>query len=195
MLTRRMFVFAAACLAATPVRAEGWQEKLVAAAESQIGRTIRYDPAYVKIGYPGGDVPIELGVCTDVIIRAYRDGLGLDLQKLVHEDMARNFAAYPGIWGLTKPDRNIDHRRVLNLQAFFRRKRAAMPVPDSAGNFAPGDLVTMMLPGNLPHIAIVSTQMNEAGTRPLVIHNIGGGTRREDVLSSYQITGHYRFGG
>ena len=195
MLTRRMFVFAAACLAATPVRAEGWQEKLVAAAESQIGRTIRYDPAYVKIGYPGGDVPIELGVCTDVIIRAYRDGLGLDLQKLVHEDMARNFAAYPGIWGLTKPDRNIDHRRVPNLQAFFRRKGAALPVPDSAGNFAPGDLVTMMLPGNLPHIAIVSAQMNEAGTRPLVIHNIGGGTRREDVLSSYRITGRYRFGG
>jgi uncharacterized protein len=167
--------------------------RLVAAARAQIGRTVTYDPAYVKLNYPGGDVPEERGVCTDVVIRAYRDAFGIDLQKLVHEDMRKNFAAYPTRWGLKKPDRNIDHRRVPNLQTFFARKGAAMEVSKVWPGYHAGDLVTMMLPGNLPHIGIVSYEVSEKNI-PLLIHNIGGGTQEENVLQRYEITGRYRFG-
>jgi uncharacterized protein len=163
---------------------------LIEAARLQIGVTTRYDPAYVKLRYPGGDVPIEGGVCTDVVVRAYRKGLGIDLQKLVHEDMLVNFSAYPTAWGLKKPDRNIDHRRVPNLQTFFKRKGAVSDDP----LYQPGDLVSMMLPGNLPHIGIVSNTRSEDGSRPLFIHNIGGGTQEEDVLQRFAVTGRYRFG-
>jgi uncharacterized protein len=166
---------------------------LVAAARAQVGRTTLYDPAYVKLSYPGGDVPEERGVCTDVVIRAYRDAFGIDLQKLVHEDMRKNFAAYPTRWGLKKPDRNIDHRRVPNLQTFFARKGAAMEVSKVWPGYHAGDLVTMMLPGNLPHIGIVSYEVSEKNI-PLLIHNIGGGTQEENVLQRYEITGRYRFG-
>ena len=120
----------------------------------------------------------------DLVIRAYRDGLGFDLQKSVHEDMASNFGAYPKHWGLKRPDRNIDHRRVPNLQTFVVRRSAR-----ASGAWKPGDLVTMMLPGNLPHIGVV----NVDGARPLLVHNIGRGTQREDVIGLYPITGHYRF--
>ena len=172
---------------------EAWAKSLIGAAESQIGRTVRYDPAYTALSYPNGDVPIERGVCTDVIIRAYRDAFSLDLQKLVHEDMRANFKAYPKTWGLKRPDRNIDHRRVLNLEVFFRRKGAALDVTEQAQDYLPGDVVSQRLPGNLPHISIVTHRANVTGDRPLVVHNIGAGTRLEDNLFSFKITGHFRF--
>ena len=189
MISRRILLAAPFMAFSVPALAESWQRKLVAAAEAQIGRTVNYDPAYVRIGYPGGDVPDDRGVCTDVVIRAYRDGLGFDLQKAVHEDMAAHFAAYPQHWGLSRPDPNIDHRRVPNLQTFFTRNGARRDGLD----FKPGDPVTMMLPGNLPHIGIVSLTLNDGATRPLLVHNIGGGAQREDVLGTYPVTGHYRF--
>jgi uncharacterized protein len=167
--------------------------KLVEAATGQIGVTTHYDPAYVKLTYPNGDVPMDRGVCTDVVIRAYRLGLGIDLQQLVHEDMNRNFASYPKMWGLAKTDHNIDHRRVPNLQRFFKRQKAELAVSDDFSIYQAGDLVTMMLPGNLPHIGIVSGTSNDAGSKPMLIHNIGGGTQLEDILGHYRVTGRYRF--
>jgi uncharacterized protein YijF (DUF1287 family) len=164
---------------------------VVAAARSQIGVTTGYDPAYRKLDYPGGDVPESTGVCCDVVIRALRKSHELDLQKLVHEDMKANFAAYPKNWGLKKTDRNIDHRRVPNLQAFFKRKGWSLPVTQQAADYQPGDLVTCMLPGNLPHIMVVSDRKSTAGV-PLVIHNIGSGAKEEDRLFDFTLTGHYR---
>jgi uncharacterized protein len=175
--------------------AEPLAKKLVAAAEQQVGVTLHYDPAYTKLSYPLGDVPRERGVCTDVIIRAYRDGLGIDLQKIVHEDMRKAFAVYPKNWGLKKPDRNIDHRRVPNLQTFFKRRGASLRVSTVAADYRPGDVVSQMLPGNLPHIVIVSHRANSDGTRPMVVHNVGAGARSDDSLFSYEITGHYRYFG
>ncbi|MGQ3210536.1 DUF1287 domain-containing protein [Shinella sp.] len=166
-------------------------DRLVAAARKQVGVTLTYDAAYSRLDYPGGDVPRERGVCTDVLVRAYRDGLGIDLQVLVHEDMRRAFSAYPALWGLKKTDRNIDHRRVPNLQAFFKRAGAALA---SSENYLPGDIVSQMLPGNLPHIGIVADERSSDGSRPIVVHNIGAGARLEDVLFAYPITGHYRYG-
>jgi uncharacterized protein YijF (DUF1287 family) len=194
MLRRRLLLsFGLLPVAGRIARAEApdWPRRLVAAAEAQIGVTVTYDPAYVRLAYPGGDVPRDRGVCTDVVIRAYRDAFGIDLQRLVHEDMRANFARYPRSWGLSWPDPNIDHRRVLNLQAFFRRRGRALPA-DSPGDFAEGDLVTQMLPGNLPHIAIVTGRTGPSGA-PLVVHNIGGGTRLEDRLLDFPVTGRYRF--
>jgi uncharacterized protein YijF (DUF1287 family) len=172
----------------------GAAEKLVAAARKQVGVTLTYDAAYSRLDYPGGDVPRERGVCTDVLVRAYRDGLGIDLQVLVHEDMRRAFSAYPALWGLKKTDRNIDHRRVPNLQAFFKRAGAAVAVSENGADYLPGDIVSQMLPGNLPHIGIVADERSSDGSRPLVVHNIGAGARLEDVLFVYRITGHYRYG-
>ena len=168
--------------------------QLVAAARAQVGVTTIYDPAFVKLVYPGGDLPRERGVCTDVIVRAYRDAFGIDLQELVHADMLASFASYPPMWGRRAPDTSIDHRRVLNLKVFFRRKGRQLPVSRSPADYAPGDLVTQELPGGLQHIVIVSDARSEDGTRPLVIHNIGQGTRIEDTLFVYRITGHFRFG-
>jgi uncharacterized protein YijF (DUF1287 family) len=182
-------------LAMSPSRAgEGDPRlKLVEAARAQVGVTRSYDPAYLRLSYPGGDVPLDRGVCTDVVVRAYRSALGIDLQRLVHEDMRSSFSAYPRQWGLARPDPHIDHRRVPNLQTFFRRRGAALPVASGPADFRPGDLVTQMLPGNLPHIAIVSDRRSPDGSRPLVIHNIGAGAREEDSLFAFPITGHYRF--
>lgn len=163
---------------------------LVAAARKQIGVTRHYDPTYVVLPYPGGDVPQDRGVCTDVVIRALRTQ-GLDLQKAVHEDMRANFGEYPQQWGLRAPDRNIDHRRVPNLQTWFRRQGWTQPAGEDAARYRPGDLVTWMLPGNLPHIGIVSDRKSFTGT-PLILHNIGRGTREENILFDYPITGHYR---
>jgi hypothetical protein len=176
-------------------QAEPWADKLVKAAESQIGVTLAYDASYHKIAYPGGDVPREIGVCTDVVVRAYRDGLGIDLQKLVHEDMERAFSAYPKLWGLASTDRNIDHRRVPNLRTFFERRSAAVTVGESGKDYKPGDIVSQVLPDGRPHIGIISGRVNDAGTAPLLIHNIGRGTRAEDILFALEITGHYRFAG
>ena len=151
-----------------------------------------YDPSYFSIGFPGGDVPNDRGVCSDVVVRAYRK-IGIDLQVLVHEDMKSNFSAYPKMWGLKRTDRNIDHRRVPNLQTFFTRKGSSLPVSSSPSDYRPGDLVTWTLPGNLPHIGIVSDRLVTRSDRPLILHNIGAGTSEDDILLTYPITGHYRY--
>ena len=177
--------------AASRAEPAAWPARLIAAAESQVGRTVIYDPAYVRIAYPGGDVGRERGVCTDVVVRAYRDGLGLDLQKLVHEDMKRAFSAYPRTWGLRGTDTNIDHRRVPNLETFFRRKGGALRFATPA-DYRPGDLVTQRLPGNLPHIGIVTHRRARSG-RLLVVHNVGAGTHVEDVLAEWPLHGRFRF--
>lgn len=163
---------------------------LVAAARRQIGVTVRYDPAYVRLPYPGGDVAPDRGVCTDVVIRAFRVQ-GVDLQQRVHEDMRTHFASYPKSWGLRAPDANIDHRRVPNLQRWFERQRWSVPASEQASAYQAGDLVTWDLGGNVPHIGIVSERHSLFGS-PLIIHNIGHGTREEDILFDYRITGHYR---
>lgn len=166
--------------------------RLPALARQQIGVTVEYDPAYVSLKYPGGDVPQDRGVCTDVVIRAMRQ-LNFDLQKEVHEDMKKNFSAYPSHknWGLKRPDKNIDHRRVPNLQTFFKRKGWSLPVSQNPVDYQPGDIVTCLLGGTLPHIMIVSDRKNEDGV-PLIIHNIGAGTQEGDDLFTYELTGHYR---
>ncbi len=173
-----------------------WAQILVRAAESQIGVTRRYDPAYRNIAFPDGDVERTGGVCTDVIIRAYRDGFGYDLQEAVNRDMTRAFSAYPKAWALSRPDPNIDHRRVLNLERFFLRRNAGLPKPDSTGDYLPGDLVTQrvgLLRQTRPHIAIVSDRLSVDGLRPLVIHNIGAGTRLEDILETFPVVYRFRF--
>jgi len=174
--------------------ADSFQLRLVAAALERTAHTVEYDGSYFAIPYPGGDVPAGKGVCTDVVIRSYR-ALGIDLQAAVHEDMNLDFEAYPSerIWGLRTTDTNIDHRRVPNLQVFFERNGKTMDVSRDPDNYQPGDLVTWMLPGNLPHIGIVTDRRNASGDRPLIVHNIGSGPQLEDVLFAYEITGHYRY--
>lgn len=164
--------------------------RLSAAAMERLSHRVAYDPAYLKIAYPMGDVPAQQGVCTDEIVRAYRT-LGVDLQKLVHEDMARNFSLYPRRWGLSRPDTNIDHRRVPNLQVFFHRKGRTLPVTAKGEDYQAGEIVTWMLPGNLPHIGITTTRRSADGRRPLIVHNIGRGPQLEDMLFSYPVTGRY----
>lgn len=171
---------------------EKFAEALVAAAIERTAHQVRYDGSYRSISYPMGDVPDNTGVCTDVVIRSYR-ALGVDLQQLVHEDMRENFSAYPQRWGLKGPDSNIDHRRVPNLQRFFERHGQVLPVSEQSTDYKPGDLVTWMVSGNLPHIGVVSDQAAVFGKRPLIVHNIGRGPRLEDMLFDYPITGHYRF--
>ncbi|GAB6909361.1 conserved hypothetical protein [Desulfosarcina cetonica] len=164
---------------------------LVTAARAQIGITRIYDPAYVKLTYPGGDVPRDRGVCTDVVIRAMRDAFGLDLQQRVHADMRAHFDRYPRHWGLSRPDPNIDHRRVPNLQTFFKRQGWALPVSSRPADYRPGDLVTCTVPRHRPHIMIVSNRKTATGV-PYVIHNIGAGAREEARLFEFPLTGHYR---
>ena len=166
-------------------------DRLVEAAVAQTRSAVTYDGAYRRIAYPGGDVPESIGVCTDVVIRAYRR-VGVDLQVKVHEDMQRAFRTYPQAWGMSGPDPNIDHRRVPNLQVFFRRAGAELPVARDAAAYRAGDVVTWMLPGNLPHIGIVTGQKSGVG-RPLIVHNICRGPQAEDMLFTYPITGHYRY--
>jgi uncharacterized protein YijF (DUF1287 family) len=179
-------------LLAMAALAEAASPELVTAARRQTFSPVVYDGSYARIPYPMGDVAPDRGVCTDVIIRAYR-ALGIDLQALVHEDMRRSFAAYPPLWGLVRPDPNIDHRRVPNLQRFFERAGAAVEAPAIASGYLPGDLVTWRLPGNLPHIGMISDRRNAATGTPLVIHNIGAGPVEDDILFSYPLTGHYRY--
>ncbi len=163
--------------------------RIVAAAREQIGVTLEYDSSYVVLDYPMGDVPEAKGVCSDVVIRALRR-LGIDLQELVHLDMKRNFGAYPKIWGLRRPDRNIDHRRVQNLRTFLSRCGFSRTVSDQDGDYLPGDLVTCTVPPALPHIVVVSDRRTNG--RPWIIHNIGSGAVEEDRLFEFPITGHYR---
>lgn len=162
------------------------------AALSLTKQKVIYDPTYFSIPYPNGDVPATKGVCTDVIIRAYRK-TGIDLQKEVHEDMKANFSAYPKHWGLTKTDPNIDHRRVPNLKTFFKRKGTSLPVTKNASNYKPGDVVSWDLGKGITHIGIVVAKRSIDGKRPLIVHNIGAGQVVEDVLFAYKITGHYRY--
>ena len=167
--------------------------KMIEGAKRQVGVTRSYDPHYRRIGYPNGDVPRETGVCTDVVIRAYRHA-GVDLQVLVHEDMKSAFSAYPKNWGLRRPDTNIDHRRVPNLATFFRRKGTALTVTRKGADYRPGDIVTWRLSSGVPHIGIISDVPVRGTDRHLVVHNIGSGAQIEDVLFDYALTGHYRFG-
>jgi uncharacterized protein YijF (DUF1287 family) len=171
--------------------AAGKAAQLLAAARMQVGATLTYDPAYTALPFPGGDVPREKGVCTDVIIRAYRDALGLDLQALVNADMRAAFGAYPRTWGLAAPDRNIDHRRVPNLRVWFARQHAELPIPRDPSGWQPGDIFMSLLAKTATHIGFVSDRQGAGG--PLVIHNIGSGAREEDALLDWPITGRYRW--
>lgn len=197
-----LFIHLASCcllFASTVVQAyrpgepEQFSKHLVDAARERTQHIVTYNGRYQRISYPNGDVPDNIGVCTDVVIRSYRQ-LGIDLQKDVHVDMENNFGLYPAIWGLNKPDSNIDHRRVPNLQTLFKRKGLLLPVSQKPNDYIAGDIVTWMLPGNLPHIGIISDRVSETGT-PMVIHNIGAGPVEEDMLFKYKITGHYRYYG
>lgn len=174
-------------LSAQPVSLQA----VIDGAKRQVGVTRYYDPGYRSIRYPNGDVPMDRGVCTDVVIRAYRSA-GIDLQVLVHEDMKSNFAKYPRTWGLRAPDTNIDHRRVPNLAMFFFRKGGSLPVTRKGVDYKPGDVVTWLLTAGVPHIGVVSDVPVRGTDRFLVVHNIGRGTEMEDVLFSYRLTGHYR---
>ena len=166
--------------------------EVLANAHAQVGTTVLYDPAYVDLKYPGGDVPADRGVCADVIIRAFRP-VGLDLQQHVHEDMKAHFSAYPKQWGLSRPDANIDHRRVPNLMTYFARQGKSLPVTANPADYQPGDVVTWILPGNLTHIGLVVAESSSADpARHLMIHNIGEGAKIEDVLFAFKVTGHYR---
>lgn len=172
-----------------------WSSTLINSAREQVGVTLLYDGSYQSLPFPGGDIPRLRGVCTDVVVRALRDAHGFDLQAKVNADMKANFGAYPKIWGLSRTDSNIDHRRVPNLQTYFKRRGAALSISDNGADYLPGDVVSWMLPGNLPHIGIVTDLMNDDATRPLIVHNIGWGTRVNDMLFDYKITGHYRIDG
>ena len=168
-------------------------KKLLESAVEQTNITKNYDPNYVVIPYPNGDVPIETGVCSDVVVRAFRKA-GVDLQKAVHEDMQANFNAYPQKWSLKTPDSNIDHRRVPNLQTFFTRQGKSLPITDKTEDYQPGDVVAWDLNGKgMTHIGIVSNRYNETTKRYSIIHNIGSGTQTEDVVFDWKIIGHYRY--
>lgn len=165
-------------------------EALAAAAAAQMGVTTGYDGSYQRIAYPGGDVALATGVCTDVLIRAFR-AQGIDLQQRVHEDMRGAFAAYPAAWGLTRPDRNIDHRRVPNLETYLGRHGEVLATSKQPADYAAGDIVSWRLDSGLPHIGIVSARRIDG--RPLVIHNIGAGVQEEDVLFAWRMVGHWRY--
>jgi len=173
---------------------QAFLRQFAAAALERTQHSVRYDPAYVRLTYPGGDVPADTGVCTDEVIRAYR-AVGIDLQKEVHEDMAANFAVYPRKWGRHEPDPNIDHRRVPNLMVFFSRKGETLPITDRAEDYAPGDLVTWELGHGLTHIGMVVDRKALFTRRYMIVHNIGAGPKLEDVLFDWKITGHYRYFG
>jgi uncharacterized protein len=175
---------------------QAFLQRLVTAAEERPTHSVRYDPAYVRIPYPGGDLPADTGVCTDEIIRIYR-AVGVDLQKEVHEDMQANFSAYPNhLRRMTvHTDTNIDHRRVPNLMVFFTRKGQQLSITTLASDYAPGDLVTWDLGGNVPHIGIVVSKKSAQTGCYLIVHNIGQGPKMEDVLFHWKITGHYRYYG
>ena len=181
------FIFSV--LAASPVFAD---QALVEAAQDRLKQRVTYNGAYLKLDYPGGDVPANIGVCTDVLIRSYRAAYGFDFQKAVHEDMKANFSAYPKNWGLKRADRNIDHRRVPNLETYLTRQGASLGISREPSDFLPGDIVSWRLAGRLPHIGIVSDRKAADGT-PLIIHNVGAGPSEDNVLFLYKMNGHFRF--
>lgn len=167
-------------------------KSVVENALEQTHHTTVYDPAYVKLDYPGGDLPIERGVCADVVVRAFRKG-GIDLQKEVHQDMARNFSVYPKRWGLAKPDTNIDHRRVPNLMTYFSRMKKSLPITRDPKDYGPGDVVAWDLGNGLLHIGMVVDARSKEQGRFYIVHNIGAGAKLEDVLFAWRIIGHYRY--
>lgn len=168
------------------------QRRISEAAISIIDPTIVYDPSYFRLDYPNGDVPAEKGVCTDVVIRTYRK-LGVDFQKEIHEDMKSNFHLYPKIWGLTKPDSNIDHRRVPNLMTYFSRFGTEKPISQNPKDYAPGDIICWKLPNGMTHIGVMIHQKSSDGIRYLIVHNIGQGQIPEDILFKFDIIGHYNY--
>jgi len=188
----RIFVLPFVFFCSTPIAYGNTSDAVVLAAQDRTRAEVRYDPKYVSLSYPGGDVPADTGVCTDVIIRAFRNAFGFDFQKAVHEDMRQNFSAYPRIWGLKRPDKNIDHRRVPNLEAYLKRQGAAVPITKNSQDYKPGDIVTWRLGGRLPHIGIVSNKKSKWGT-PFIIHNIGAGPVEDDLLFNTDIHGHFRY--
>ena len=167
-------------------------KKMLDGAIAQAGVTTSYDPSYVALTYPGGDVPEQTGVCSDVVVRAFRKA-GIDLQKEIHEDMKAARSDYPTKWGSNSLDANIDHRRVLNLIAYFRRQGKSLPITYTATDYQPGDIVAWDLTSGIDHIGIVTNMLTDSGDRYLIVHNIGAGTRVEDVLFDWTIKGHYRF--
>jgi len=167
-------------------------KQLIDGAVAQAGVTTGYDPAYVKISYPNGDVAPDTGVCSDVVVRAFRKA-GIDLQKEVHEDMLVAWSAYPNKWGASSTDTNIDHRRVLNLMTYFDRKGKSVSVTSNREDYMPGDVVAWDLGNGVDHIGMVTDLWSESEKRCLIAHNIGAGTRIEDVLFNWQIKGHYRY--
>lgn len=190
---RKILLISAIWLASSPMAfADETSGAIVDAARERTTAFVRYDPKYVGLTYPGGDVPEDTGVCTDVIIRTYRAAFGFDFQKAVHEDMKANFSSYPKNWGLTRTDKNIDHRRVPNLERYLKRQGAQLPVSSKAGAYLAGDIVSWRLGGRLPHIGIVSDKKTADGT-PLIIHNIGAGPVEDNILFANKINGHFRF--
>jgi uncharacterized protein YijF (DUF1287 family) len=167
-------------------------QKLIDAAVAQAGLTTGYDPGYVSIAYPNGDVPLNTGVCSDVVVRAFRK-IGIDLQKDVHEDMAAAFDQYPKRWGLNRPDSNIDHRRVLNLMTYFTRQGKSLPITSEPDDYLPGDVVAWDLGGGTYHVGMVTNILSETERECLIVHNIGSGTHVEDVLLNWTVKGHYRY--
>lgn len=193
-IDRRAMLFGLAAGLASPLSAQPPRRTaglLIAAARRQVGVTLHYDPAYSVLAFPNGDVPRVKGVCTDVLVRAYRDAFGIDLQTLVNADMRAAFSAYPKTWGLRRPDRNIDHRRVPNLRVFMQRKGALLPLATTAAGWRPGDIFTSLIDDRLPHIGIVSDRRGASGAWA-IIHNIGAGAREDDALFAHKLTGRYR---
>lgn len=182
---------AAQNLSRQPISETPQIKQVVDSAIEQIGQTFEYDPSYEKIDYPNGDVPVERGVCADVVVRGFRNA-GVDLQKEIHEDMLSHFAAYPKKWGATRPDSNIDHRRVANLMTFFERQGKLVPITNAPSDYVPGDVVAWQLDSHLLHIGIVTDARLQGMRNYLIVHNIGAGARIEDVLMSWKIIGHYR---
>ena len=194
-----MLIFITSILAITTLLCSGVYayagssaELVVQTAQQRTLLYVRYDPKYVKLSYPGGDVASDTGVCTDVVIRTYRTAFGFDFQKAVHEDMRGHFKAYPKNWGLKRPDNNIDHRRVPNLERYLKRRGADLPITKIAKDYQPGDIVSWRLGGRIAHIGIVSDKKSSWGT-PLIIHNIGAGVVEDDLLFNAPINGHFRF--
>lgn len=194
MFLNRVYFLVVGLATSFVVKANTTPKQLVEAALERTQHQVRYDGRYVAIDYPNGDVPADIGVCTDVLIRSYRK-LDIDLQQRVHEDMRDHFNEYPSkrIWGLETTDKNIDHRRVPNLQTFFSRHGESLAISQSADNYQAGDIVSWMLPGNLPHIGIVTDKKDSETGKPLIVHNIGAGPKLEDMLFDFDITGHYRY--
>ncbi len=184
-----LFLF---CLMTPVVSQKTFYEKLADSTLTLTKQKVKYDPTYFKLKYPNGDVPADRGVCTDVVIRAYRK-MGIDLQKEVHEDMKANFAKYPKTWGMKSTDANIDHRRVPNLMTFFSRKGIVKSISTNASDYAPGDIVCWNLGGAVTHIGLVVNKKSADGKRYLMVHNIGAGQVLEDCLFSYKIIGHYQY--